>query len=187
MRARITVDPVTGCWLWQGARSGKGYGQFRWNGRPQAVHRVTYALLIGPIPDGLTIDHVKVRGCRHKNCCWPAHLEAVTNRVNQLRGDGLGGINARKERCSKGHEFTPENTEYYRGFRRCRTCRRADNFARWRATEWKGNLPAAQRTHCPQGHEYTPENTRIRKRGHRECRTCARDRQRAQKPSTPSL
>lgn len=50
------------------------------------AHRVAYELAIGPIPEGLTIDHVKARGCTRVDCCNPAHLEAVTYAENQHRG-----------------------------------------------------------------------------------------------------
>jgi hypothetical protein len=70
------------CYIWQGSTNGRGYGII-WNGaRRQYVHRVTYELEHGPIPEGLMIDHL----CQRTLCCNPAHLEAVTNRENTLRG-----------------------------------------------------------------------------------------------------
>jgi hypothetical protein len=76
-------------------------------------------LLVGPIPEGLTIDHL----CRVRHCVNPAHLEAVSERVNILRGNGAGARNARKTHCVKGHAFTPDNLyRDYQGYRRCRRC-----------------------------------------------------------------
>lgn len=91
---KIQIDG-NGCWIWTGFIGEAGYGQSRHDvafaqryvngrrrgGRTAAVHRVVYELLVGPIPDGLQIDH----RCRVKLCCNPAHLEAVTRSVNNLR------------------------------------------------------------------------------------------------------
>ncbi len=124
LRLKIRVNPVTGCWEWQRVNE-KGYGYVWWQGKNRRAHRVVFTLLEGPIPDGLPLDHVKARGCRSTACCWPTHLEPVTNRENLLRGDTWQGINARKTHCPAGHEYTSENT-YTKpdGARECRTCRR---------------------------------------------------------------
>ena len=46
------------------------------------AHRFAYEEYVGPIPDGLQIDHL----CRNKWCVNPEHLEPVTCRENALRG-----------------------------------------------------------------------------------------------------
>lgn len=79
---KLSYDPATGCWLWTGATNGSGYGMIGVGQRKKYVHRAAYELARGPIPDGLVIDHL----CRIPICCSPAHLEAVTNRENTLRG-----------------------------------------------------------------------------------------------------
>jgi len=82
--SKIRVDARTGCWLWQGALDGNGYGEFRDKGRLTSSHRWAYQRFTGPIPKGLQIDHC----CRpkpNKSCCNPAHLEVVTNSVNTQR------------------------------------------------------------------------------------------------------
>lgn len=78
------------CWPWT--------GPLRPNGYPQTVsvplvvgcllgsvetspHRVTYAVLRGPIPEGLTLDHL----CRNPSCVNPWHLEPVTTSENLRR------------------------------------------------------------------------------------------------------
>ena len=115
-----------GCWNWTGYVKPNGYGQFFFDGDLRYAHRVAHALFIGPIPDGLNIDHL----CRNKRCVNPAHLEAVTQRENVLRG-----LIGRRTHCKNGHEYTPENTTITKaGSRECKTCRR-----RWR-------LETAQRT-----------------------------------------
>lgn len=116
------VDKTPTCWLWLCYRDHDGYGKFKLNGRMINAHRVSYELLVGPIPDGMEIDHVRDRGCVNRHCVNPSHLEAVSHQVNTLRGGSVIAVNARKTHCKHGHEFTPENTYPWRGNRVCRTC-----------------------------------------------------------------
>ncbi len=104
-----------GCWLWTG-QTLRGYG--RTSGSNKFAHRAAYVMVKGPIPAGLTIDHL----CRNHGCVNPAHLEAVTNRENILRGDSRSAQNARKTCCKRGHPFDAENT-YIRPNRIGRQCR----------------------------------------------------------------
>jgi hypothetical protein len=88
------------------------------------IHRIAYEVAYGPIPEGLTIDHL----CRNRRCVNAEHLEAVTGKENTLRGEAISAINIRKTHCVHGHEFTEENT--YRApsmpnERVCRICRAA--------------------------------------------------------------
>jgi len=118
--SRVDKQPG-GCWIYTGPlRCGYGYV-----GRWGNAHVVAWKLLIGPIPDGMQLDHVAARGCVSRACCNPAHLEPVTCRENLLRSDStLAGINARKTHCPQGHPFSEENTEHTpQGRRKCRTCR----------------------------------------------------------------
>ena len=70
------------CWLWQGRPNRFGYGQFRGiRGRMIMAHRFAYVLLRGPIPAGLTLDHL----CETPACVRPSHLEPVTNSENLRR------------------------------------------------------------------------------------------------------
>lgn len=116
VRVEKSADP-NGCWLWTGSITPKGYGLIRAGGRVQSVHRFAYEALVGPIPDGLQLDHL----CRVRNCVNPDHLEPVTGRINQQRG--LINQNAPKETCDKGHPFDYTYTgPNGRPRRRCKTC-----------------------------------------------------------------
>lgn len=110
------------CWLWTGPLNPKsGYGmQIQHRGRKYQAHRLAYESIVGPIPDGLQLDHL----CRVRHCVNPAHLEAVTARVNTLRGNSTSALNHRKTHCPQGHEYSPENTYQGKKARHCRACAR---------------------------------------------------------------
>lgn len=123
------VDKTGPCWLWLAGKDRSGYGAFRYQGRQIGAHRFAYERLVGPIPEGTELDHVKARGCTNRHCVNPDHLEPVTSRVNTLRGDGPSAVAARQTECAHGHPFTPENTRFSRKpngrmMRYCVTCRR---------------------------------------------------------------
>ncbi len=185
--SKISVSPVTGCWEWTGNKPG-GYGHVWWQGKTQKVHRVVYTLLVGPIPDGAQIDHVRSRGCRSTACCWPEHLEPVSGKVNWSRGRSPTVAHALKDHCDAGHPFDEVNT-YIRpsGGRQCRKCKR--EWKRQRRQELRaksGWIPQAERTHCPAGHPYNEVNT-YTKQGTRYCRVCGREsarRRRQQRTAT---
>ena len=84
----FVVDQETGCWIWQGSLSPEGYGQLgrKGSGTRQA-HRWYYEQRFGPIPKGLELDHVKTRGCIHRSCVNPDHLEPVTPVTNARRSN----------------------------------------------------------------------------------------------------
>lgn len=118
--SRVEPEPNSGCWLWSGTTYLGGYGRFTTETRSQqAAHRWAYEHYRGPVPSGLQLDHL----CRVRCCVNPDHLEAVTARVNTLRGRGRTSQNAAKTHCVRGHEFTPENTRILvTGKRNCREC-----------------------------------------------------------------
>ncbi len=108
----------THCWEWIGAIIPQGYGTIG-NRKTVLAHRFSYELLVGGIPEGLTIDHL----CRNRRCVNPEHLEAVTLRDNLFRGENICGVNSRKTHCPKGHPYDATNT-YHRpdGGRDCKIC-----------------------------------------------------------------
>lgn len=136
---KLWYDPETDCIEWMAAIRPDGYGHFQNRGRNWLAHRMAYEIGVGPIPKGLTIDHL----CRNRGCQNPEHLEPVTNRENLRRGEGFGAVNSRKTVCDNGHAFTPENTYIVLkggvpAARYCKACNRAR--ARKYAARKRGDL-----------------------------------------------
>lgn len=124
---KVDKAAPNGCWVWTAATV-KGYGRFALAGMPGALaHRVSYTITRGPIPDGLTLDHL----CRNRACVNPDHLEPVTVQVNTLRGEAVSARAARATHCPQGHPYDAENTWMEKGRKRhCRTCNRDRQRAR---------------------------------------------------------
>lgn len=138
------VIPVTesGCWIWLGCTIKAGYGRFNWDKRDSYAHIFSFEFHGGNIPEGYELDHK----CRVRCCVNPDHLEAVTPRVNKLRGVGAPALNAKKTRCPYGHPYDSTNT-YTKpnGYRECRICVRAANrMARNRRTTMRRNYEVHQ-------------------------------------------
>lgn len=124
---KIAIEP-SGCWRWTDAPKDTGYGTISLRRRIVYAHRFSYESFVGPIPDGLVIDHL----CRNRRCVNPAHLEPVTNRENiYIRSVGFFAPYVRGE-CQRGHPLTTENV-YVRpkgGARMCKPCQRMRTRAR---------------------------------------------------------
>lgn len=129
------VERDDGCIEFTGALSSQGYGLVWRDGSMRPAHRAAYELLVGPIPDGLHIDHVchsadesciGGSGCPHRRCVNPAHLEPVTPSEN-VRRSNAGGIAQRaKTHCPQGHAYCGDNLYIdAQGRRHCRSCTRA--------------------------------------------------------------
>lgn len=122
-----TRDAESGCIEWTGGLNGVGYGQF-YAGKTSSnrtgktyAHRWSYEQYVGPIPEGMHIDHL----CRNRKCVNPAHLEPVTPGENVLRGNGRSATNARKTHCPSGHKYAGSNLYMTpSGQRKCRECNR---------------------------------------------------------------
>ena len=111
------------CWIWTG-NIRRGYGLFSYARHgAMGAHRWSYQLYVGPIPEGLVLDHL----CRVRACVNPAHLEPVTQRENVMRGASVVAVNVTLTHCLNGHEFSPENTYSSPSKprkRKCRICQR---------------------------------------------------------------
>lgn len=130
LREHQERDP-DGCWIWEGScGNGGGYGWTSiWihsEGRRQTkwTHRLAWELLVGPIPAGMTLDHL----CPNTRCMNPKHLDPCTRAENSRR--------ARQRRdtgmCKRGHPLVPGNLYKNPRARDCATCRRAGKRARYR-------------------------------------------------------
>jgi hypothetical protein len=136
------VTKTDTCWNWTAAKH-KGYGQFtlrwwrrddgKWRCQTVRAHRFAYEQLVGPIPEGLTVEHE----CKNRACVRPAegHCTLLTAGENSLAGEGPTAVNARKEECHAGHPFDEANTHVRKsGKRECRACAR-DRARRYRSTK----------------------------------------------------
>jgi hypothetical protein len=128
------------CILWTGLLNEDGYGKRG----SRLAHRVAYEEQVGPIPEGLEMDHL----CRVRNCVNVQHLEPVTHQENCRRGIHWS---SKKTHCPKGHPLD----YHWRGKRLCSTCRRTTRLA------------AAAKKPCKCGREYTRTQS-----GRRICVPC---------------
>lgn len=109
------------CWLWAGLLNGYGYGIYqvkiegKW--RIRMAHRMMYENFKGEIPEKYVIDHL----CRVTQCVNPVHLEAVTDRVNIMRGIGPASRNKKKTHCPKGHPYS-DGYVTKQGYKKCKQC-----------------------------------------------------------------
>lgn len=176
------VDASGDCWEWTAAKMKRGYGVFmhhRDDGTPvYYAHRIAWELLVGPIPGGMTIDHL----CYNTSCVNPDHLEVVTMQENlrRTRWRPVAETNKRKTHCPRGHPYEGDNLVLYgKGYRRCKACN-PDKYP-------YAFKPRPVRTECIRGHDITGENgrdTKYRRRDGtigtcRRCKTCENEKARA--------
>lgn len=125
--SKVEIGDWQDCWPWVAGKDQNGYGQFFPESKTCVkAHRFAYELAVGPIPEGLTLDHVRAWGCSMRSCCNPLHLETVTVGENARRGG-----NSLKTHCPQKHPYDDENTRVsmVRGrlMRQCKTCTREAN------------------------------------------------------------
>ena len=126
------VEKSDGCWNWTGHTTGHGYGRIIVDGKKMQAHVYSYVLHGGVVPKGWVVDHlchnrdVSCLGggaCPHRRCMNPAHLEAVTNRSNLLRGHTIVARQSEQTRCKRDHPLSGDNLIVRRGKRECRKCK----------------------------------------------------------------
>lgn len=111
------IDPIFGCYLWTGQQSSNGR-PILWRGhRPSSAYRVLYEQDVGPIKDGLVLDHL----CRRIMCVRPLHMEPVSRHENELRKSWA--YRCKRMRCARGHDLTVAMVTPEMG-RLCRVCHR---------------------------------------------------------------
>lgn len=114
----------TECWPWTGSKLNSGYGQLRTERGRDVAHRVAYELIVGPIPEGLELDHVADRGCVRRDCVNPAHLEPVPHSENTRRGKSGRPAPKVTGHCVAGHDLEVVGVYPFRHSWRCAECER---------------------------------------------------------------
>jgi hypothetical protein len=114
----VKVDPIFGCWVYQGRLDNEGYPVTWGTSGPIKVHRKVFEAEIGPIPMGHVLDHE----CAVRACCSPAHLSPVLQGENLKRRSWKA--KARRVRCKEGHDMRENGVVTPKGGYVCRTCSR---------------------------------------------------------------
>lgn len=139
------VEKSDGCWVWTGNVGDHHYGRF-WNPATQSnelAHRFSKGLTESLV-EGMEVDHL----CRNRVCVRPDHLEQVTPAENRRREMAARPL---ATECHRGHPYDAENTiTNSKGYRECRTCRRAQYEAR-RSDDGGDVAGAATRSGAPAG------------------------------------
>lgn len=117
---------VGDCWTWTGRVEDNGYVRLFFGGERWLLHRLVWSILVGPIPEGLVLDHQ----CKVRSCCNPDHLRVVTQEENNDTSGSLTARNKRKTHCPADHPYDQTNGGHWvsrdgrRRGRYCRACHR---------------------------------------------------------------
>lgn len=187
LESKFIPEPNSGCWLWYGATDDKGYGRLKFCNANVLAHRLSYELIVGPIPDGMVLDHL----CRNPACVNPEHLEPVTLAENTRRGRAAEvnrAIRLGMTHCKRGHLLAGANlyVSPTNGQRVCIACKIIQKrIFRAKQPHKRPDLKGLAlggaangarqkaKTHCPHGHPYSGDNLMIAKgTGYRGCKAC---------------
>lgn len=171
----LTALDANGCLVWTGYIQSNGYARHWVDGKNLIAHRWSYEYHVGPIPEGMQIDHL----CRNRRCVNPEHLEVVTPAENSRRSTSAEAARARGARithCPRGHPYDEENTLFDRkGGRSCRECKLiyrrqhyVDNKEQYiaRAAAWRHANPEKARASSREGQRRLRERRKREQRGH---------------------
>ena len=156
LQANSEPIPPSTCWVWTGAVNNKGYGSTWYDGRWRLVHRIAYEAIVGPIAEGLTVDHL----CKVRSCVNTDHMELVSLRENILRGNSLSARYARRTKCGKcGGPLERIDKWHPHSCRACHSTRTSAYGKKYRAKHdvkikaylkaWREARRAAKRTPAP--------------------------------------
>lgn len=128
----VNVLDFKSCWLWNGSLNADGYGvtsrMIDKKSYGSLIHRISWYLLYGNIPNNMVIDHtchdpsVCVSGvkCEHRRCFNPYHLQMTTIANNSKRG---ASNNSNTGLCkNKLHQWVPENIYQWKDKKMCKSC-----------------------------------------------------------------
>jgi hypothetical protein len=166
LKSKCVVDPLTGCWVYQGFRHKLGYGDFSYRGVNLRAHRVAYTLWKGEIPAGLDVLH----RCDNPPCCNPDHLRTGDPVANSRECVERGRHHmASRETCSKGHPYAiyGKFRTDHPTWRICTLCVRE----RYQL-EKQRTKPRRKKGFCRRGHEIVGENIYPKPGGGKQCRIC---------------
>jgi hypothetical protein len=118
-RAAERHEPQGDCWISTYSKGSHGYAQVGWweggKSHVTTAHRAAWEFHNGPIPDGLTVDHM----CHTRQCVRVDHLRLLPM-VENSRGN-LSDLRAKwplsDKRCRLGHYLTESQPKRY-----CREC-----------------------------------------------------------------
>lgn len=130
----------SGCWLWSLTKDRDGYGYGCFQQRKRRAHRLSYEAFVGPVPEGLHLDHL----CRERSCVNPAHLESVTCGENIRRGN-VGS--KQRTHCKRGHSFAENGYRAKSGQKLCRLCVRLRRNAHYACNSTAINARARELYH----------------------------------------
>jgi hypothetical protein len=115
-RTTITSD---GHYLWNGAKTGDGYGEQWIEGKTYRVHRLSAYIYLGLNLEDITQQALHKNTCPYKNCWSKDCLYVGTHRDNM---DDLKASYGTISHFNCGCERTEENTYHMGGRTRCKSC-----------------------------------------------------------------